>query len=322
MKHKRRKKHYKSGSVAIPFLITVLLSLIIIGGGMLWLLKEIQKETPDRTDTATEDVYVPSVESNMNILFIIDVGDAAGKKDSFVLMRSVPSESKVTFVPIYSDTAVKAGENITTLNNVFDTDGAVKVNTIQAAQNLFGIKIDKYVRCTISTFESLYNMLGRVIYVVPSELEGNMGVGEISLSASQAADIISKNDYQGGEAERIKHLGGIFSKVINNANGVKLDTVYEDYYTRFLNTVETDFSVIDYKKHEQAVRYMLTSDSMHSEVLTPSGNYNEDAQFVMNAVFTKGITKVFTNKTEEPAATTAGSGTVSATQKAGRVTSA
>ncbi|MDR0984311.1 MAG: LCP family protein [Ruminococcus sp.] len=314
---KRRRRNSGGGGVIIPFLVTVLFSLIIIGGGMLYLLKEIQKETPEEPKTDVADTYIPGVESNMNILFIIDAGNAADKKDSFVLMRSVPSENKVTFVPLYSDTAVKSGENISTLNNVFDTDGTVKVNTKQAVENLFSIKIDKYIRCTVSSFESLYNMVGKVIYVIPPELEGDYGVGEMLLPANQAATIISKNNYQGGETERVKHLGKIFEKIIDDANGLKLDSVYEDYYTRFLDTAETDFSIVDYKRYESAVRYMLLSDAMHSEVLTPSGNYNSENQFVMNAVFTKGITKSFTNKMPETITSSAPG--VTSAQKAGNV---
>jgi anionic cell wall polymer biosynthesis LytR-Cps2A-Psr (LCP) family protein len=286
---------------------------------MLYLLKEIQKETPDKVETPVDKVYVPSVESNMNILLIVDAANDQGRKDSFILMRSVPSESKITFVPLYSETAVKVGETISTLSNVLETDGTVKVNTKQAVENLFGIKIDKYVRMTSSTFESLYNMIGKIVYVIPPELEAEFGTGEVLLSANQASAIIGKSDYQGGETERVKHIGEIFSKIVNDANGLKLDSVYEDYYTRFLSTVETDFSSVDYKRYETAVRYMLVSDTMHSEVLTPSGNHNAENQFVMNAVFTKGITKSFTNK--KPETVTSAVGNVSSPpQKAGNVT--
>ena len=99
----------KSAKIALTYFITILVTLLLIGGLCVYLLGDIMN--PDTVNTPSVELdqmgngssYVPTVNDNRTTLFIYE----SQKKMTgtcFMLVRLVASEQKLVLVPIPADT--------------------------------------------------------------------------------------------------------------------------------------------------------------------------------------------------------------------------
>ena len=64
----------KSGHIAIPFLATLFIGLIVIGGAAMFLIKYLNKEEP-LTEAPAKDVATVTEEDNHTVLLILSTPD-------------------------------------------------------------------------------------------------------------------------------------------------------------------------------------------------------------------------------------------------------
>lgn len=92
---KKRKK--KAGSIALPYLVTIFIGILLVGGGTFLFLKHLgllgaEKELPEPTP---RQVITTTYADNHTILFILDEPENKKTSSTFLLMRSIPMEKKL-----------------------------------------------------------------------------------------------------------------------------------------------------------------------------------------------------------------------------------
>ena len=84
-------KKKKTGSIAVPYLITIFIGIIIVGGGTFFGLRHFGIIDGDDTlpEPPKRQISTATYEDNHSILFIYDEPDRRNST-SFLLMRSIP----------------------------------------------------------------------------------------------------------------------------------------------------------------------------------------------------------------------------------------
>ena len=120
------KQKQKIGSTAIPFLLTVLISLIIIGGAALFIFNKLDKDKnssePDSIDKI--EYYTPTAEDSSNLLLILDTKDGASPI-TFMVLRIDPEMKRYVCIPIASTSVIDYGGEIMALSEHYKNGGVI-----------------------------------------------------------------------------------------------------------------------------------------------------------------------------------------------------
>ncbi|HHX57513.1 MAG TPA: hypothetical protein GX710_05800, partial [Clostridiales bacterium] len=100
------KQKQKMGSTAIPFLLTTLISLIIIGGAALYILNKIDDDKSSATDSVeTNEYYTPTAEDSKTLMLIFDTEDS-NSPVTFMVLRIDPEMKKYVCIPLASTSII------------------------------------------------------------------------------------------------------------------------------------------------------------------------------------------------------------------------
>ena len=110
----------KKGSIAIPFLVTFLIALLIVGGGALYIYKSLDINKESELDELYATEYgTATYEDSHTILFVLNVPEQKCSS-TFLLMRSVPKEKKLLITGIPSNTITIFNEKQASLKEVYE----------------------------------------------------------------------------------------------------------------------------------------------------------------------------------------------------------
>ncbi|MGN0613251.1 MAG: LCP family protein [Porcipelethomonas sp.] len=317
-------KKKKTGSVAIPFLITFLISLILIGGAAMIIYDKIDSDESSLLSMVNE-VGTLSEEDNHTILFTLDLSETIDSEETdstdyedyedyeydweediepasgtyvrqpytFMIMRSRPVDKKMIFMGIPSNMLV--GDSNKAAQDVYIDSGASALAS--SIEYTLGINIDRHMTLDSEAFKKICNILGGVTFAVPKGVEGvSTADGEQYLSAEQAEAIISCGNYSGGELQRISTASSLITAMLNQTNGERVAGNLDNSFNTIINMVESDISAIDYNDRKYAIKFMLKySDpqddearSTRAEFITPYGS-SEGKNFVADKYFAEDI---------------------------------
>lgn len=277
----------KAGSIAVPYLITIFIGILVVGGGTFFLLnylgiigkeKELSEPTPRQVVTST-------YEDNHTILFILDEPEQKCKH-TFMLMRSIPKDKKVAFVGIPSNTIAIIDEKQASLDGSYENGGCAEA--VRFTESVFGITIDRYLKLDSASFTKICDILGGVTYPVPEEVVGfdADGTGQY-LNAEQIDRLITYAMFSGGEIQRAYTAGSVISDMVNQADGVRIADSFDSNFNTIINmtkSTDTNITAVDYKKHKVAIKNMLErGNSIASFFIMDGTNAEED--FIPNASF-------------------------------------
>ncbi|MDR0919358.1 MAG: LCP family protein [Oscillospiraceae bacterium] len=282
---KRKRKRRKSGSIAIPFMVTFLISLVGIGGFTVYMLDYVRNNTLDtgEYDTPTAEAFVPDSDDNMTMLLIIDPRTAATEPYNFIVFRFLPKDEKVYIMPIPENTLSNVSNQRDTLSSFYLNAGVVTAE--QAVENALGFKIDRYLHCNAASFEKITELFGNVNFLVPQEFESSIGRGEYLFSGKDISDIMFFSYYPGGEKERIIKAGTILTGLFNQSSKAKVSENFEDKYVNLKEDVDTDIDSTYFYGQVIAVKYLLEHASSPAEFVNPDGTYAMESQFIFNPDF-------------------------------------
>jgi len=328
-------KKKKTGSVAIPFLITFLISLVIIGGAAMFIYDKLDDDESS-LESMVNEVGTLSENDNHTILFVLDMSDTVttdsddyyGEVDyeeeydweedgeeaeeekkeytqqpyTFMIMRSEPVNKKLVFMGIPSNMLV--GETNKQAQDIYVDNG---VSTLAGSlEYSLGIAVDRYMKLNTESFQKICNILGGVTFAVPKDVETvSVGEGEQYLSAEQVCEIVSCGSYSGGELQRISTVSSLMTAMLNQTSGERIAGNLDNIFNTMINMTESDISAIDYNEKKYAVKFMLKySDPEDSEArstraqfLTPYGTADGN-DFVVDKYFADDI-KVYFDSVEE-----------------------
>lgn len=266
----------KSGRIAVPFLVTIFLGLLIIGGGAFWIYNYLglNKSAPLNEPTPRAAATV-SAEDNHTVLLILDEPEQKCSA-TFVLMRSKPIEKRVIFIGIPTTTISIIDGQQEHIQNSYDRGGA------QAAVNFvnqtFGITVDRYIRFDSESFRKVCDVLGGVTYFVEPDIAGfKKEGGEEYLNSRQIETLITYPMFNGREVQRAYTASSILSAMLNQTDGKRVADNFRTSFDSIINMVTTDITAVDYKNRQYAIRNMLENGTSIANFFILDGeNSNDD----------------------------------------------
>ena len=296
-------KKKKTGSIAIPFLITLLISLVIIGGAAMIIYDKIDNDDSSLISMVNE-VGTLSESDNHTIMFILDMSDSIDSDSesyedtededdyydeydedddenedeetdensskeysyqpyTFMIMRSEPVDKKLTFMGIPSNMLI--GENNKMAQDIYIDNGSSAL--VSNVEYTLGINIDRYMTFDTESFKKVCNILGGVTFAVPKGVKDvSSSEAEQYLSAEQIESIISCGSYSGGELQRISTVSSLITAMMNQTNGERIAGNLDNSFNSIINMTKSNISAIDFNEKKYAIKFMLKySDPDDSE---------------------------------------------------------
>lgn len=247
----------KTGHVAIPFLLTLFIGLIVIGGiaaGIFWYFglgrtEELKEPVPRNVGQVTYD-------DNHTILLVFDEPEK-DEPVTFVLMRSRPFKKKIEFIGIPNNSIALVNDAQVSIKNNYQSGGAPSAK--EFVEQVFGVKVDKYMKFNSAAFKKACDIIGCVKYPV-----GNANIAgfkkdgtEQDLNSDQMEQFITYELFNGGESERTVIAADVLRAMINQQKGKNIADNMDNSFDAIINMVETDVNSADYKKRKAAIKYMF-----------------------------------------------------------------
>lgn len=288
----------KGAKIALTYFITIIASLVIIGGAAFIVLSKVMAEDDpgiaavEVTTTADSGVYAPTELENRTALFILDAGN---KRTStcFVLARLLPTETKVVIVPLQSDTLCSVNGTEDTLYELYRAGGGQYAK--RAVEAACGLSVDKYLKFDKTSFELFATLMGTVNYEAPYSLicedpDTNevtvIREGSAALDGVTMRKLFTFPSFKSGETGRAATVGSVVVDVLNSAQETRLSTGMDQIVETVLkSSVETDIADIDYKTSKKAMQYIVDNSYKGAELVLPSGKYNSDEEYVLDDEF-------------------------------------
>ena len=265
----------KSGSIAVPFLVTIFLGLIIIGGLAFGLYNYLGLNKSAPLDEPTpRAASVVSEEDNHTVLLILDTPEQKCSS-TFVLMRSKPLKKNVTFIGIPTNTISIIDGQQEHIQNSYERGGA------QAAVNFvnqtFGITVDRYIKFDSESFKKVCDVLGGVSYYVEPDIAGfKKSGGDEYLNSRQIETLITYPMFNGREVQRAYIASSIMSSMLNQTDGKRVADNFKTSFDSIINMVNTDITAVDYKNRQYAIRNMLEFGTAIANFVIIDGEVSND----------------------------------------------
>ena len=290
-------KKKKTGSVAIPFLITFLISLVLIGGTAMVIYDKIDSDESSLIPMVNE-VGTLSSEDDHTIMFVLDMSDTVSndgeseetdeedysEEDEYYDeydeweyddleydeddTKEKYSYQPYTFIIMRSQpvdkkiTFLGIPSNMQIGEENREAEDIYIDNGVSALKGgieyTLGIEIDRYMVLNTESFTKICNILGGVSFAVPKGVDGvAASKDEQYLSAEQIGAIISCGNYAGGELQRISTASSIVTAMLNQTRGERIAGNLDNSVNAILNMTETDISASDYNNRKYAIKFML-----------------------------------------------------------------
>ena len=291
----------KSGSIAVPFLVTIFIGLIIVGGAAYGIYRYFgfgQTDAPPEPTPRTSQTI--SYADNHTVLLILDEPEQRCSS-TFILMRSLPIKKEIVFIGLPANTISLIDGSQQRLKDSYDRGGAN--SAVDFVQKSFGITIDRYMKFDSTAFKKLCDIFGGVSYEVNVDIAGFKGDGSSEyMNASQIETFVTYSMFKGGERERALQSAALLAAMINQADGKRI----ADGFDSIINLIsDTTVTSVDYKNHKTAIKNMFENGTSIALSITIDGT-DADKDFLPSEKFIKSIVEnYFTDKnlgSDSPAA--------------------
>ncbi len=253
-----RRRGPKAGSIAIPFLITILISLIVLGGVGYYFYgkltenhRELQTLKSATTSISDEDVN--------EILFALAPNETERALPAVMLMRFDPVRKQIFCVGIPINLVIDHDGKDETVRQCLENHG------IQTLRNDLGKamdqKIDRYISLDSTGFAHLIALIGNVSYVVTvKDLDLRPSDVSQELETSQFEQLLTSTHYN-SEVERNSVIGFSVAALLNQCEGQRISKNIDSYFKTMINSVTTDITAQDFSEHRHAITYMFENSN-------------------------------------------------------------
>lgn len=251
----------KTGSIAVPFLVTVFIGLIVVGGAAFGLYRYFGFGNTDAPPEPTPRTgQTISVEDNHTILLILDEPEERCSS-TFVLMRSRPLKKALTFIGLPSNMISLVDGEQQCLRDCYDRGGATAAQDFVSKS--FGITIDRYMKFDGTAFRKVCDIFGGVSYEVNVEIAGFKNDGSKQyMNSRQIETFVTYSLFRGGERERAFQTAALLAAMVNQADGPRIADGFDGSFNTIINLLsDTTVTSVDYKNHKTAIKHIFQNGS-------------------------------------------------------------
>ena len=251
----------KSGSIAVPFLTTIFIGLLLLGGAAYFIYNKYLKKDNTPPTVKARDVVTVSYADNHSILFILD--DPEQKCSStFVLMRSIPKDKRIVFLGMPSNSIALVDGEQQSLKGAYERGGGAAAASF--VSNIMGVDIEHYMVFGKDAFKRTCDIMGCVSYPIDVDIAGLKDDGSMQpLDSEQMETFVTYSMFKGGEFERAFKAASVLSYMVNGADGQYVSDSLDNSFNDIVNMsdVKTTITSINYKERNNAIKYMFENGS-------------------------------------------------------------
>lgn len=292
-----RHKNKKTGTIALPFLVTILLSTFLLGGTARYFYHRL---TTDETVLAAMPTATASISEDdiSEILFILEPDRELGKP-AVMLLHFDPIRKMEYCIGIPINMQVEHNDKKLTVEQCATTYGAAALR--DAVAIALDQQIDYYVSMDSTGFQKISSIFGNASVVVTVQDYGiSPSETAQSLDSTQLETLLTSNKYY-SESERAAVIGIAISSLINQSNSQRIASNLDGYFSAAINACTTDITALDFSNHRHAVSYVFEHAPAPAQTLSIVGSENEDGTFILNEGFTDALKTALSQRTSAPA---------------------
>lgn len=275
----------KSGQIAVPFLVTIFVGLIIIGGFAYGLYRYFGfgKEDAPPEPTPRQGTQI-TYEDNHTVLLILDEPELQRCNQTFLLMRSIPVKKQLIFIGLPSNMISIVDGQQQSLIGAFEQGGPSAAADYTG--KVFGITVDRYIKLESDSFKKICDIFGGVTYSVNADIGGFKNDGSQQYMNSEQMELyVTYPLFADGESERAFSASSLISAMVNQADGKRIADSFDSSFNTIINMVtETNISAIDYKKRKAAIKNMFENGTTISISLYLDGS-SADEDYIPSSDF-------------------------------------
>lgn len=287
------KKKKKTGHVAIPFLIALLLGIVGIGGVAMFVFKKINADNGPEIKEMATSITKPTEADNMSLLFVLDERDNNALPLTFVVARVLPAEKKMVFLCFPENMlAVVDGRN-DTLASFYRNSGIQA--TKAAIEDQAGIRVDRYMILDSAAFQKICNIYGGVYYTVPTGTAGFVESKEPQyLGPVQIEKLVTYPFYKNGEIDRAAITADVLAEMVNLTDNERIVASMDSNFRTVINMMETDVTSVDYSNEKNALKYMYKYGNTIASFRIVTGQKGESQDiFMISDNFQRSVSDIF-----------------------------
>ena len=268
----------KKGRIVIPYIITIVIGMIIIGGAALFIYNYFElgkdEELPELVGGISDEI---SYEDSHTVLFILETPDDLSVH-TFLLMRSVPIDKNIMFVGIPSNTSASFNGKYTQLGTVYEQGG--EAEAMEFVEQLFKVDINKYMTFSPDSLLEITDIFGGVTYTPDIRIPGVCEEGvERIMNGKQLEKYITFSGFPDGGMQRAFNTGSIIAAMINQSDGQRIADNLDLYFNTIVNMTDTNITAVDYKKYKSPVKYMFEKGTAIASFSYMTGSNSGDDFF-------------------------------------------
>ncbi len=250
--YKRKKR--KAGRIAIPFMITILLSLIAFGSVGYYFWGKLT--TPNRELKTMVSASTRISEDDINeILFVLKPDDAEHRQPAVMLLRFDPVRKQEFCLGIPLTLELDHDGKTETVRECYETHGAPTLKNDIA--KLLDQKIDRYIEMDSTGFLRVTSLIGNVSYIVSVRDDGiRPTTTSEELEGAQFETLLTSLNYH-SETERNAVISYSVAALLNQCEGLRICANLDSYFTALVNAVTTDIKMLDFTNHRHAISYVF-----------------------------------------------------------------
>ena len=295
----RKSPRPKAGSTAIPFMITVLISLVLFGSVALYFYNLLTQKHRELQPMQSATTSISEADIN-TILFVLEPDDQT-LNTAIMILHFDPIRKQEFCMGIPLDLVVDHEGRTMTVSACLANHGASALKT--ALSKALDQEIVRYIELNSRSFKQLVDMIGNVSYIIPIKDEGlRKSSTSVLLDSDQFLRLLTSTRYE-NEMMRYSTIGMSVAALLNSCEGERIGKNIDTYFSQIINNVSTDITMLDFQNHRHALKYVfehahdsehapargidLVCDQTEDNLLTPNAEFLEYLKITFYQVITE-----------------------------------
>lgn len=301
--YKLRRRRQRAGSTAIPFMITILISMFVFGGVALYFYNmlttannELQPMQGATTSISDDDIG--------SILFVLDPSEE-DRKNAVMMLRFDPVRKSIFCIGVPLDLKVEHESKTMSVDECYTIYGAEGLKN--AVSTLLDQPIEHYIQMDSEGFKKIVTLIGNVTYRIPVRDTGLKPTeAPATLDNNQFVTMLTSMNYT-SEEERCNVIGNSIATLLNqciggeeyarsrgeNNGGERVARNLDRYFSVAINEVTTDITMMDFSNHRHAISYVFEYAAAPANGMGVICDTLEDGTLVPNPTFLDNLKITF-----------------------------
>ncbi|MBR1392425.1 MAG: LCP family protein [Ruminococcus sp.] len=294
----KAKKKRSQAPVALVYFITLLVFMAVFGFIAFQLLKKVTIFDKNNDDD--------ELKSDRSFSIMMARLDSTGSLMDIGLFKFMPDDERILIVPLPGRTVNDSTGVL--MSEVYQAGGIRSLEN--AVENTLGISVDYYITVEESAFETVFDIIGGVVFTADEELyrltdndaedisyQAGIPVELTGIQARVLLDTkIFSNGYQGNLNLQCSVLQQLVNSAFRQANLTKnsLDNIYD----KLVGTGETNYTAAIFREHKQIIIEMLDKKLKPGSLFKPDGEWRDEERYVLAATFKNSLQEIYGIPTE------------------------